>query len=72
MDISYFSEWGHIYVVHFGAWVTFLLAATAHRKGTPKPEKIPRMLLATIVLASIAAIFSSHSHAHYLSHFTKK
>jgi hypothetical protein len=72
MDLTYFSEWGHVYLIHFGAWVAFAFGATVHKNGLPQPKQIPKLLLSAVILASVVAVFSSHSHAHYISHFVKK
>jgi len=69
---DYFVQWGHAYLVHFGAWVSLALAAMLHKNGIPEPKKLPSIILSAVLLAAFAAIFSSHSHAHYLQHFVKK
>lgn len=69
MNIEYFIAWGHAYLVHFGAWVSLIIAATIHKDGAPEPSRLKGIIISAVALASIAAAFSSHSHAHYLSHF---
>jgi hypothetical protein len=67
---DYFIQWGHAYIVHFGAWVSFALAANLYKNGLPEPRKLPSIILAAVVLAAVASIFSSHSHTHFLQHFS--
>lgn len=69
MDFSYLIEWGHMYYVHFGGWVTFMIAASVHRDGI---DSISTKTVGKImVLSVIASMFSSHAHSHYLDHFVK-
>lgn len=71
--MSYFTDWGHAYVVHFGAWISFMFAATVYKNGLPeKTDAVIPLLKTAIVLALILSIFSSHSHTHYLSHLAGK
>lgn len=69
---EYFLQWGHAYLLHFGAWISFSIGATVAKSGLPKPKDIPMILLSSVILAAVVAIFSSHAHTHYLSHFIKK
>lgn len=69
MNLHYFAEWFHMYLMHFGAWVSFAIAASVVKAGLPEPSNIKRMLLSALILAAIVSIFSSHSHAKYLDHF---
>jgi hypothetical protein len=66
---EYMITWGHAYLMHFGAWVSFAFGATVYKNGLPEPKKIPSMVLSAVTLAAIVAIFSSHSHTHYLQKF---
>jgi hypothetical protein len=67
--MEYLIQWANTYLLHFGAWVSLALVVNLHKNGIPKPEKLPKIILSAVLLAAFAAIFSSHSHAHYLSHF---
>lgn len=60
--MQYIYEWGHLYLMHFGAWISFAIGASVIKDGIPKLEDIPMMLLSSAVLGSIVAIFSSHAH----------
>jgi hypothetical protein len=64
--MNYLISWAHLYVVHFGVWMTFALAATVYKKGIPDFEKLPSLLKSAVVIAAIISVFSSHSH-HYLT-----
>ncbi len=66
--MNYIIQWLHNYVIHFGAWVSLLIAADIYKKGLPESVKALRwLLLAAFVIASIGALVSSHSHTHYTS-----
>ena len=69
--LDYLVQWGHMYVVHIGAWVTFGFGATIYKNGMPPLSEVPSMLKTAIILALILAIFSSHSH-HYLANILPK
>jgi hypothetical protein len=68
--MSYLVEFLHAYSMHFGFWVCFMFGATIYKNGMPDLEKVRSMLKTAVLLASILSFFSSHSQAHYLSHFT--
>jgi len=63
--------WAHLYVIHFGAWVTFCFGATIYKNGMPKLKDVPQMLLTAMVIAAMLSAFSSHSH-HYLTNILPK
>jgi hypothetical protein len=67
--LSYLYQWGQVYLVHFGAWVTFGFACTIYKTGLPKIKTIPGLLKTAIVVAAILSIFSSHSHIQYMNTF---
>lgn len=56
-------------MVHFGAWVSLIIAATVHKEGAPEPAKLKGIFVSAVALAAVVALFSSHSHSHYVSHF---
>jgi cell division protein FtsL len=64
--IGYLISWGHLYVVHFGVWMTFTFAATIYKKGLPDLKNLPALLKTAVVISAILSIFSSHSH-HYMT-----
>ena len=64
--LAYLISWGHLYVVHFGAWVTFAFGATIYKNGLPELKNLPSMFKTTVIIAAILSVFSSHSH-HYLT-----
>jgi len=63
--MEYLVHWGHLYIVHFGAWISFMIAATVYKKGVPE-DSVGSLLLRSIALSAFLAIFSSHSH-HYMT-----
>ena len=69
---SYLLQWTHLYLIHVGAWVSFAFGAQVTKNGLPDPRKVPSMLLSAVILAAVVAIFSSHSHTHFLQHFASK
>lgn len=69
--LDYFTQWGHMYIMHFGAWVSFMFGTTIYKNGLPDIIDLPKMLKTSAILAVVLSIFSSHSHSHYLSHFVK-
>ena len=69
--LHYFYEWLHIYSIHFGALVALGLVTTVYVRGLPEPKEICGLLKSAVALGAIIAVFSSHAHAHYLSHFVK-
>jgi hypothetical protein len=68
----YLIEWGHTYMMHFGAWVSFAFGAQVTKKGLPEPKEVKSLLVSAIVMAAVVAVFSSHSHNHFLQHFSSK
>ena len=70
--MKYFTEFLHAYSMHFGFWVSFMFSTTIYKCGMPSTDHIKPMLKSAIILAGILSIFSSHSQAHYLSHFVGK
>jgi hypothetical protein len=70
--VEYFTEWGHTYLMHLGAWVSFGIGATVMKNGLPMSKEIPKIMLSCIILAAVVSVFSSHSHNHYLSHVVGK
>lgn len=64
--LEYFVQWGHHYVMHFGAIVSVGLMASLYKDGLPEPKKLPKLLLSAVCLAAVVALFSSHSHTHYI------
>jgi hypothetical protein len=64
--MDYLIHWGHLYVVHFGVWMTFMFAAAIYLNGIPNLQKLPAMLKSAVIIAAIMSIFSSHSH-HYMT-----
>jgi hypothetical protein len=69
---DYIVQWGHTYLVHFGAWIGFAIGVHTTKFGLPHPKQIPMIVLSSVILASLVAIFSSSAHNHYLSHFSVK
>ena len=69
---EYLIEWGHTYLMHFGAWVSFAIGANVVKNGLPTIKEIPKIMASCIILAAIVGIFSSHSHNHYVSHAIQK
>ena len=72
MILAYIISWTHLYVMHFGAWMTLLAGGTVYKDGLPKKSEIWPMLQSALILSLILSLFSSHSHAHYLSMLTSK
>lgn len=70
--MNYLFEWFHIYFIHFTALVAFFISTTVTVKGLPKLKEIQPMLLSSVILSSLVAVFSSHAHHHYLDHFLGK
>ena len=69
---EYLVSWFHQYVVHFGAWVTFVIGATVYKNGAPSTVKAcVKLILMAALLGAVGALFSSHSNMHYLSYLTK-
>lgn len=70
--IKYITEWAHHYVVHLGAWITFIIAATVYKDGCPDSFKaIRQLVVGAAVLGAIVAVVSSHSHMHYIKYLLK-
>lgn len=63
-------QWANMWVVHLGAWMTFLFAADVYKNGMPELKSVPSKLKTAIVLAALLSIFSSHSH-HYLQYISQ-
>jgi hypothetical protein len=68
--IQHFIQWGHLYIVHFGALMSFCLAANVTKSGLPPISAIPQLVYSSAALSAIIAIFSSGSHAHYIAAIT--
>jgi hypothetical protein len=68
--MDYFIQWADAYFLHVGIWVSTLVSFHIYKKGLPRLSSIGSIFKSAIVLAAIAAGFSSHAHAHYLSHFS--
>lgn len=66
MTETYLIQWFHLYIIHFSAWITFAIGAHVVKNGVPILQKSMNILLSSIFLASIVALFSSHAHNHYL------
>lgn len=66
----YLMIWGHMYLIHFGAWITFSIGCTVHREGVPSPKALPELFKSATVLSLFLSIVSSQSHAHYLNTLT--
>lgn len=67
--MNYFTDWAHIYMVHFGMWISFMIAASVHKNGVQEmPDKL---IYRAMILSAFVAIFSSHAHNHYMQHFVK-
>jgi hypothetical protein len=64
--MEYLIHWGHLYIVHFGFWMTFAFGATIYNDGIPDFKKLPALLKSAVVIAALLSLFSSHSH-HYLT-----
>jgi hypothetical protein len=67
----YFIQWGHLYVIHFGVWVTLLCGMDVHENGLPKLKDLLSKLKTALIMACVLSIFSSHSH-HYLTNILPK
>jgi hypothetical protein len=59
-----------MYVIHFGAWITFLFAADVYKNGMPELKDVSSKLKTALILAAVLSIFSSHSQ-HYLKYIGK-
>ncbi len=64
--IPYLVQWAHMYVVHFGAWMTFAFGMTLYKNGLPNLKDLFTQLKTALILSAILSIFSSHSH-HYIN-----
>jgi len=69
--MNYYTQWGHLYVIHFGAWVSFCMATNVYKKGLPKLVDLWGLFKVAIILSLFLSAFSSHSHNHYLSKISK-
>lgn len=67
--MGYFVQWGHAYVMHFGAWVSFICGTSIYKSGLPELKDVSKMLKTAFLLSLVLSIFSSHSHTHYIKHF---
>ena len=67
--VEYFSQWFHMYLMHFGAWVSFMFGASIYKNGLPELKSLPNMFKVVILLALFLSVFSSHSQNHWTSHF---
>jgi hypothetical protein len=63
--LHYLAQWLHLYVIHFGAWMTFAFGVTLYKRGLPSLKELPDMLKTALVISVILSVFSSHSH-HYM------
>jgi hypothetical protein len=63
-------QWFHLYIVHFGALMSFCLAANVTKNGLPLVSAIPQLVCSSAALSAIIAIFSSGSHSHYIATIT--
>lgn len=68
--MDYLIQWADAYFLHVGIWVSTLVSFHIYKNGLPELSGIANMFKSAIVLAAVAAGFSSHAHAHYLSHFS--
>jgi len=66
--MNYFIQWSHVYSAHFGAWVTFVVASSVHKKGVPK--NIWPLLKSALAMSAVLSLFSSHAHVHYANFLT--
>jgi hypothetical protein len=67
--VNYFISWAHVYIIHFGAWISFMIAASVHKNGV---EAMPdKLIYRVMILSAFVSIFSSHAHNHYTQHFVK-
>jgi len=66
--MSYFVQWGHTYLVHFGAWVSFMIGTKVYKEGLPALESLSNMFKTAVILAAVLSAFSSHSQNHYMTH----
>lgn len=69
--MAYYINWFHLFVIHFGMWVTFMFGATIMKGEIPEPDKLWKLFKSVVILAALLSVFSSHSHVHYLSNFLK-
>ena len=69
--LHYLVQWGHMYVIHFGVWMTFLFAADVYKNGMPTLDKLPTMFKTALILSATLSLFSSHSQ-HYIAHILPK
>jgi len=59
-------EYLHHYIVHAGAWFSFIIAANIWKDGAPKTmQACVELLLTASLLSSVGAIGSSVAHIHY-------
>lgn len=70
MGNEYFVQWGHAYLMHFGAWVSFMIGAQVYKTGLPQLKDLSGMFKVSLILATVLSAFSSHSQNHYLNHFS--
>lgn len=69
MIFQYLVSYFHTYLVHVGAWTTFMMVMRL--KDNPvKPGEIPELLKDSLVAALVLSLLSSFSHNHY-KHFLK-
>ena len=63
---NYLTLWLQLYIVHFGAWMTFTVGVDLYKNGLPELKNLKSMLKTAFIIAAILSVFSSHSH-HYLA-----
>jgi len=62
----YLAQYGHIYLMHFGAWVSIHVAMQI--KDGVSAEKLLKEFPKILKTAAITSLFSSFSHNHYKSY----
>lgn len=69
---NYIITWLHQYIIHFGILTGFFIGATTCKQGIPLTlSGIFKLVAMAALLGALTAIFSSHSHVHYLQTLAK-
>lgn len=70
--LEYVVHWANAYVIHFGLWMTLLVAFDIYKNGLPEPKKIRSIFESAAIMSTLISIFSSHAQTHIIKHFLQK
>lgn len=69
--LEYLSQWGTLYLAHFGAWVSFCVGTSIWKSGLPTPKEVKSLMISAVMVSAILGAFSSHSHHSYVKSIAK-